>query len=474
MSNHGHDVRAGILAGAAAVCLSLLAMRAAVGAPVAAAAPAPLVAAAAAPTATPVSVTLMPAAPGLAQNAVARFTFARHFYYLGDRIQGRITLLDHLCATAKACYEGTDWTRAGAPAGTCKARALTCSWKVTVATGPTWFVAHMPISSTVAQTDSDDFYTVVDKNQTVLDGMVTDVAGAPIAGVTMTIGGSRTVRLPVDPTGYFSAFLPRGRYTVGLDAGSRAADRWFQPRARTVTLRAFASVRFTGYDHTTTTVSQGAAAPTGLDAITVTVRALNPFGMPVPGHMVTVDTYGADALLCAAAPSTGRLEPQRVVHGTPLFAPVYQTTNSSGALTYRAYIGTQSGGWTVTANDGDVARLSPRTTLAGSRARVTVRPGAWLRFFPQRFMTRIYAKNGASKRVSLSLPQLVLAAIQGRTVRAPIHRHGFHHPAVRRRCGGKSAHDAAVDSGVHAADRVGDRPRRGRRRFRLWGRHLRP
>jgi len=70
-------------------------------------------------------------------------------------------------------------------------------------------------------------------------------------------------------------------------------------------------------------------------------------------------------------------------------------------------------------DESDVDCLSPRTTLAGSRARVTVQPGAWLPFFPQRFLTRIYAKNGASRRMPLSLSQLMLAVMQEMTARAP-------------------------------------------------------
>ncbi len=100
---------------------------------------------------------------------------------------------------------------------------------------------------------------------------------------------------------------------------------------------------------------------------------------------------------------------------------------SRGKVRLQATLGTGSAGaarmlgiWSDAHGDeSDVDRLSPRTTLAGLRARVTVQPGAWLPFFPQRFLTRIYAKNGASRRVPLSLSQLVLAAMQGTTVRAP-------------------------------------------------------
>ena len=422
MSTRGQYTCAGLLVGIAMTYLALVGPSTGAGTPVAAAAPAatPTPRPTPAPTATTAPVALMPAAPGLARNSVARFTFSRHFYHPGEMIQGRITLLDRLCASASACYQGTDWTRAGAPPKACAIRALTCRWVATQPHAPGWFVAHMPISSTVAQTGSDDYYTVVDKSLTVLDGTVTDLTGAPLTPVTLTISGPRTVRLPVDPLGYFSAVLPRGQYTVRLDAGSAAANHWFQTGTRVVTLKTFATVDFTGYDHAVATVSRPWAVPTGVDAVTVTIRALNPFGLPLPNHMVTVNTGGVPALLCAIAPRVGRVEPANVVRGHPLFTPLYQLSDAAGWLTYRAYVGTQAGSWSMTVNDGDVARLAPTVTLARAQAHVSVARGAWLSYFPQRFLTTLYSKKGTAQHRPLSLTQALWAAVQGKTTRTPM------------------------------------------------------
>lgn len=371
-----------------------------------------------APTSTPVPVIAMPPSPGLNQSPVAHFHFSRHFVHRGEKITGAITIESPVCLEVN-CYEGTDWTRAGAPPKACPPRALTCSWTVTQPTGPQWVAARMPISSTLGTTESDDFYTVIDKRQHVLDGTVTDAAGNPFTNVALAISGPRGVHVPVDSNGYYSAILPGGRYTVAIDAGSARADQWFHPRASTITLTDRASANVTGYMQTVITATRPIVDATGLEAITLTVKEMNPFGQGVPGRLLRLTASGPAALICSNIPShTGLIEPQDVVSGTPLYAPVNQPTDQTGMMTYQVFLGTQSGRLRFSAIDAAVAPTGLGAALSSARATVRITPGHWLTAIPSHWTVTVYEK-GAGKRETLTLPRLIWEAVHGLTVRTP-------------------------------------------------------
>ncbi len=374
----------------------------------------------AAGTPPPAPLVGMPATP-TNQNAVALFRYARHFPRAGEKLTGRLTL-SPTCREVH-CYVGTDWTVAGAPAHACAPSALTCTWTVKAPIGaqppaPQWIVARMPITTTTGVVESDDAYTVLPKGQFVLDGTVTNGIGGPYSGIALAVSGTKSGSIVADSNGYYSAFLPRGRYTVRVNAGSPRADSRFLPRARTLSLTDRGTAAFTGYAQTLITATQRTVEPNGLGVITMTVRVLNQLGQGVSQAQFRVTSNGPDALLCATAPTPGLVEPQDLLHGRPLSLPVRLQTDGTGSLTFQAFFGTQSGRWQMTATEASVLPTDHHAYLSIARATVTVAGGQWLAGIPTRLTATIWTK-GVPRRETLTLPRLIWQALHGNTLNTP-------------------------------------------------------
>jgi len=346
-------------------------------------------------------------------NPVASFRYARRFVRPGETLSAAITL-SPVCAEIR-CFVGTSWTVAGAPANACRPTALTCAWKVARAPSSQWTIATMPITTTSGVVSSADVYAVLAPGQLVLDGTIADGAGNPFYPATIAISGARSGMVAVDSSGYFSVFLPRGRYTVAVDAGSAAAERWFSPPATQVTLTDRTTANFRAFNHVVVTTSTRAVTASGTGAFTATIQLLNPLGQKIAYRPVHVDTGGPDSLVCAVGPATGLVEPQDFQNGKPLYLPVTLTTDANGTVSLQVFAGTIAGTWHLSAADGAVALPSGPSPSFGSTA-VALLPGNWHAHLPVRWKATVYTK-GHGKAAMLSLPLLIYDAAHGLTTR---------------------------------------------------------
>src|SRR5665213_194351 len=186
--------------------------------------------------------------PGETINAAARFRYARHFVRPGETVSAAITL-SPLCREIR-CFVGANWAIAGAPPAACAQTALTCSWKVSQPPTKSWIVATLPITTTSGPIGSTDAYAVLDKDQFVIDGTITDSAGNPFTDASVTITGAHSGTIPVDSNGYFNVFLPPGGYTLAVNAGSSEADRRLRPLKTHLTLSDRSTTTFTAFNRT--------------------------------------------------------------------------------------------------------------------------------------------------------------------------------------------------------------------------------
>jgi hypothetical protein len=341
------------------------------------------------------TTTMGPAPESLPQSWVAGFHLSGHFFHPGDTITGTITVKVAGCISAIGpqypCYKGTEWSLAGAK---CKATALVCSWIAAGGSaGTDWTVLSMPILNPIGSAESADYYTIVDKNTFALDGHVLDTVGNPIAGVAVDIIGKENRHLTTDPTGYYSALLPRGTYTVDVSTGSSFDSHWFQPRSRTVVLQDFATADFTGTDHTEVQFKDHALVADGLQTTTVTIKYLNPLNQPVPNQALRIDTSGPKVLVCSMVPNhIGRIAPTDLINGEPLNLPDTATTDAQGTLTYQVYAGTESGTVDIAA---DPAGNSAATdTQAFSHDSLDLKSAPALSRFPMSFKISYKTSNG--------------------------------------------------------------------------------
>ena len=372
------------------------------------------------------TATTMGPAPAVPQSWVAGFHLSGHIFHSGDTITGTITVKVPGCISPVGpqypCYKGTDWAVAGAK---CKPTALVCSWKAPTAAPNSrfgivdWTVLMLPIANPIGPAVSADYYTVVDKNTFALDGHVRDRLGNPIADVPIDIFGPENRHLTTDPTGYYSALLPRGTYTVDIPSGSIVDNRWFQPRSRTVVLNDFATADFTGADHTEVRFFKNAPGEQpvdtlvadGLDTAKVVVKYLNPLNQPVPNQALRIDTTGPMVLVCSAKPyHNGRIAPTDLINGAPLNLPFTATTDSSGTLTFQVYAGTESG--TVDIAADSAANLVATDTTAFSHAGLELKPAPWVSSFPTTFNFAFTSIDGSV--ASENLTTLLWAQIKGK------------------------------------------------------------
>jgi len=356
------------------------------------------------PTPTPVATptpgegslgSLGPAPQDLAQSWVAGFHLSGHFFHPGDKITGTITVKVTAClmswaAKNKQCYQGTNW---GAAGGDCPPMALECTWKAGAASdNPSWTIVDMPIGNTIGPADSEDYFTVVDKNTFALDGHVLDKAGNPLAGVSVSISGRTNKHLTTDSTGYYDTFLKRGTYTVEVSTGSLLDNIWFRPRSKTVDLQDFATADFTGADHTVVQFKDHSLAADGLGTTSVTVSDLNPFDQPVPSQPLRIDTSGPDVLVCSAVPNqVGRLAPTDLVGGEPLNLAATVTTNAQGTVTLQIYTGTDAGTVDIAADSADATAMD---TTSLSHDTLDLKDPGWLSRFPTFFRASYRLTNG--------------------------------------------------------------------------------
>jgi len=321
-----------------------------------------------------------------------------------------------------SCYVGAIWTTAGAPPGHCRPGATRCSWPLPPATPLyQWQDGRLTITTTLGLVASGDFYAVIPRSQAVLETRVTDVSGNPYAGLAVRANGPISATLTSDSNGFAVGLLPSGLYRTRLDAGTPAANQWFRPLARSLSVRGVATARIIGYNHLQIVAGSPSVVADGVQAVTVTVRGLTPFGLPVAGMGVRAHVSGLGAVLCSLTPNQlGYLEPQDVIGGLPRYLPVAETADGAGALSYRAYFGTEPGTWRLSVHDSSVDARDPwfgRLTVGTS---VRVRPARWATSFPSRLMIRFYGAKGRGTTTVLPLSRALWYALRGETVPASL------------------------------------------------------
>lgn len=390
-------------------------------APIAAPAPTaaltPTPAATLAPTPTPVAVSLLGPTPYYAATGMVSFAYSRHYYRPGDTVAAAVHVNTAECRIL-ACYVGATWTAVGAPPGHCRPAAVRCSWPLPAATPLyQWQGGRLSITTTLGSLESADFYAVIPRSQSVLETRVTDVSGNPYAGLAVRANGPISATLTSDSNGFAVGLVPSGSYRTRLDPGTPTAGRWFRPLARSLSVRGVATAHVVGYNHLQIVAGRRSVVADGVQAVTVTVRGLNPFGQPVAGMGVRAHVSGLGAVLCSLTPNQlGYLEPQDVIGGMPRYVPVAETADGTGTLSYRAYFGTEPGTWRLSIRDGSLGVRDPwlgRLTVSTS---VRARPARWATSFPTRLAVGLYGARGRRTTVVIPLSQALWHALRGETV----------------------------------------------------------
>jgi len=347
-------------------------------------------------------------------NVPVRFRYARHFYRPGETVSASIAL-SPVCKETR-CFEGTNWTIAGAPSAACLPTALRCTWKLSQPPAMRWLVATLPITTTSGPIDSTDVYAVLDTDQSVVEGTIADYAGIAFTGVSVAIAGNREGTVSADSNGYFNVLLPRGAYTLTVAGGPPQASRWFRPRKIHVTLTDRATASFTEFNQMIVHTTAHAVTASGTGVFTATVQVLNPLGQPIAGRLVSINAGGPPSLVCWIEPSAGLVEPQDVVDGAPLYAPVRLPTDGTGTLTLQVFAGTTAGSWHLTASDTATAALQPGANPSRAQVTVAMPAGTRLAHIPAQWHATVYTK-GRGKVMLLSLPRLIYDAAHGLTTR---------------------------------------------------------
>lgn len=360
---------------------------------------------------------------------VTTFKFSQHVLHIGDTL------------TASMSTQWKEWTFPGSGPGLalkgCKgdpfAGSGICRWKVVAATGG--WVSSLGLLISVpgsAQYTAADFYTVVDKNTHVIEGHVTDTAGDRLAGVSLRIDGStKGPIVTTDSDGYYLRVVRPGAYYVSVRSGAATA-KYFKPQFKQATVKdttASVTVDFVGSIHTTIALSRQAVKNSGLETATLTIQALSPIGQPIADH--TLEVYAAPprgsqaaAVVCAASGShMGRIAPDGMVSGSPLYLPIKQATDAKGLLTYQVYFGSAPGTLTFRVDDpsvtkqgglGDVSAYSTVDATITSQDRAS---------FPSTYAVQ-QRTSIRTKNLTLGLAGALAAVVQGVT------RETFPPPAV--------------------------------------------
>jgi len=371
------------------------------------------------PTPSAVAVSQLGPTPPSVVSSPVSFTYSRHYYRPGDMVTASIHINTAECRII-SCYVGAPWTTAGAPAGRCSPHGARCSWPLLAATPLyQWQSASMAITTTQGTIRSSDFYAVLPRSQSVLETRVSTVADLPYAGLMIRVNGPVSATLTSDSNGFAIGLLPSGSYRLRLDAGTPAADHWFQPLTQVLSVQGVATAHVVGYNHLQMVVGSRTVVADGTQAVTVTVHSLNPFGQPVAGLGVRAQVFGRETVLCSLTPNQrGYVEPQDVLHGVSRYVPVDETADGTGTLSYQAYFGTEPGVWRLSVHESSLSTHDPWFQRLTVGATVSIKPAHWAPSFPAHFVVRHYeaGMQGATSVVSLS--QALWYALHGKTVPA--------------------------------------------------------
>lgn len=337
----------------------------------------------------------------LAVSYLADVDVSPKIVHPGDIMMGHIKLFSSF-QTKKASGQttgiigGFEWLVGGTAVRGCGFRSLTCSWRAGAATDK-WSTVTLVIYNSINSAESQDYYAVVGKNTHVVDGYVRDSAGAGMRGVPMWVSGisnSTAYHPSTDGNGFYYAFVTPGTYSVRVDVPAANVQSRFSPSRTTVSLGVHASADFSGEDHLVVKVDKRTVEPDGRGMATVTASEYDPFGRAVPNQLIKLDVTGPPSVVCSAMPNhVGYLEPSGVFGpGKPVYASAFQRTDSTGVLSDTVYFGTESGTWTVLADDAAHAKASPTgvTSPLFASADVTIKTGTWLPAVPSSFRTPLY------------------------------------------------------------------------------------
>ncbi len=301
----------------------------------------------------------------------------------------------------------------------------TCRWKAVAPTGGWSLDLGAQLSATGSMNDyiSGDFYAVAGKDIHAIEGHVTDTAGERLAGVRVRIDGrTKGPILTTDAAGYYYRLVRTGDYYVSVRQGAETA-RYFAPQFKAVSVGDDTSsivVDFVGKIHTAISLDHTTVGDSGMETALLTVRAIGPTEQPVANHPLKIyvapaSGSHAQAVVCApAGAQPGRIEPDALNAGGPLYLPVMQSTDSKGTLTYKVYFGAAPGALTFSADDpGVTSRNGPSDVSAYSSVDATVAGGA-SPSFTRIFTVQDHRLNRTVDR-RLSLDGALAAIVQGLT-----------------------------------------------------------
>jgi len=428
----GRAARRGI---SVAVCVTLGVLSAAVVAPVGAAGPddpGP------APTVCNID---RPVQPCFYKPGYLDFSLDRHILHKGDILTGRMVYgfptFGHgeypavYTGSLHASGRGLTLIRCNGPlyvhnnAEAPVQGSTTCRWKAVAPTGG-WSLnlgAELSATGSMNNYTSGDFYVVVGKDTHAIEGHVTDTAGDRLAGVRVRIDGrTKGPIITTDAAGYYYRLVRTGAYYVSVRKGAETA-RSFDPQFKTVSVgdnTASVVVDFVGKIRTAISLSPTTVSDSGVETAMLTVRAIGPTEQPVANHPLKVYAAPASgshaaAVVCApAGAQAGRIEPDTLSPGGPLYLPVMQSTDSTGTLTYKVYFGSAPGALTFSADDPSVTRRNgPGEVSAYSSVDATVGGGARASF-TRVFLVQDHRLNRTVER-RLSLDGALAAIVQGLT-----------------------------------------------------------
>jgi Carboxypeptidase regulatory-like domain len=296
------------------------------------------------------------------QTRLGVFSLSPHVVHAGGTITGTLA---PTCEKRNGDVLGpcpVDWSRTGGAALTpsrgCTPTTYSCTWKVGKdAATQAFSIMTVGITNDQGQGISKDYFAIIGRGSFELAGHVRDLEKRPLAGARVYIAGKLAGKqsgvLTTDTTGQYTAVLPRGSYTVTVQASRSTAVfapvssrdcRPSGPSCRvSLTQDRTADFRADQRQHVTLDFDPGAIPADGMSFAAMLITDTNALGEPIGHQAISVSPPLGDPPYLICAPG-GRPYPASFpASGSVLGASYRTTTDASGQIAATVVAGTQSG-----------------------------------------------------------------------------------------------------------------------------------
>jgi hypothetical protein len=315
------------------------------------------------------------------QSRCQGMTVGGHVYFSGQEISAHTT--GGICGSAPKDVNWS-WTVSGPGTKGCGQNATYCDFKAGASTDLQYTTICINGSNVQGAWTSCDYYGVVGDGQGVIEGVIKDKDGGPVAGTTIKAYGHPGATTSSNFDGSYAMVVDSGSYQVSPEGGPQGkSGPSYTPKVTGVTVSNGNKSKADFVLDTTMelklTFDRTTVLANGLSVANGTVTTTQ-YGKPLPNVQVQLEidpsspydqavSGGVRSSICS---NGGRVWPTGSIN-TASGAPLVITTDATGTYNFSVTFGTTPGMWTLDAwAYNSNGKLSTDVTAASDTEGVTV------------------------------------------------------------------------------------------------------